>query len=137
MTSLVDIMSVTNYDQSYLIGFSFNQDNNSFFIEFYSKYGEKIENIPISLLKKFLAFNTNLGSTHKFYKICKGCESYHYESNYFNLINNFKNIRFLISKEYFSFYKNCNDDYKRFQLINDYEDNNSLLGCFEKTNKMY
>jgi len=120
--------SLNKNDKSYKVGFSFNPKNNSFFIEFFTARGEKIEIISSSILKKFLSFNTNLGA-YKFYKFCRNCTNYHYESNYFKLNLQALNIGELtVNKERFYMLKPWQDGYKEFELLNDYVTNKSLLG---------
>lgn len=111
-------------EKTYNVGFSIDPHENSFFIEFYTDRGVKFEEIPVSLLKKFHSFNTNLGA-YKFYRFCN-CGNYHYESNYFCINLQTLNIGdLIIDKERFYFYY---DGYKEFELLNNYTTNKSLLG---------
>lgn len=120
--------SIKKNERSYLISFAIDPVKNSFFIDFASEQGEKFDNIPLSIVKKFLSFNANLGA-YAFYKQCD-CGRYTYGSNYFNL--DLKNRKFpdtSIQKEVFTLIlAQFNDDgYKTCKLLNNYETNKSIL----------
>jgi len=119
--------SINKNQKSYKVGFSFDPKNNSFFIDFFTERGEKFEIVPLSLLKKFTSFNTNLGA-YKFYKVCDYCHNYHYTSNYFNLDLSNHNIGDLtVHTEKFCLFKPWNDEFKSFIMINNYHLNKTTL----------
>lgn len=133
-----NMYSAKRHTKTCQVGFYINLVDNSFHIEFYTKDDEKLENIPMLLLKHFKEYNLNL-SQYQFYNICKHCNNYECESNYFDInLNNLSNLNIgdlIISKETFCMYDKCQDGYLRFRLVNDFESNKSFLKiCETNTN---
>lgn len=61
----------------YEVGYSFNPNDNTFFIEFYSEWDHR-KQVPVHMLEKFMDFHNNLMSegSCKFYRRCTFCNRY-------------------------------------------------------------
>jgi hypothetical protein len=105
--------------KDFKVTYSFGLNDNSWFINFFSKEEKLIEEAPNYLRERFREMNKNL-SLYRFYKSCANCNKFNYSSNYFDL--NFKTAnlgKLEIVWEDFRFFKpNPNGGYKGYQLIN-------------------
>jgi len=115
-------------NKSYQVGYSIGLDDNSFFMEFYSRDGEHFDKqIPISVLDRFKSFNSNL-TNYKIYRHCTECENYNYSSNYFTLNFITCNIGDLsVISEVFGLIQEYYDNWKLYKLVNYYDTNKSIL----------
>jgi len=115
--------SLRSNSASYEVGYSINPNDNSFFMEFYSRNGKRFETIPLSLIDMFKEFNQNL-SSYRLYKHCNSCKEYTYESNKFLVDLQKQNFGDLfINVECFV----MNKDDKVFGLVNNYNREKSIL----------
>lgn len=118
---MVKMNALKRKQKDYKITYSFGLNDNSWFINFFSKEEKPIDQeTPNFLRDRFKELNKNL-SLYRFYKHCQNCNRYTYSTNYFDL--NFKtaNLGELeIIYEYFGLFRpNPNGDgYRIYELIN-------------------
>lgn len=113
----------------YKVGYSFGYNDNSCYVEFYTKDNKRFDNdIPDFLIKRFKELDRNLVS-YKFYRHCSKCCCYNYCSSGFHLY--FKEARtnnLMVSTEYFGMNLKLGiDDYKVYKLYNNYLESKSTL----------
>lgn len=118
--------------KDYKIGFSFDKNNSEFYIEFYTKDDNKLnQSVPIDLINRFKEFYINLAN-FRFYRTCESCRKYTCASEIIDLDFNTKMINdILVEYEYFGLSMKSGKQHKIFRLLNFNADNTSLLTCFK------
>jgi hypothetical protein len=113
----------------YKVGYSFGYNDNSCYVEFYTKDDKRFDNdAPMFLINRFKELDKNLLS-YKFYRHCARCCCYNYCSNGFHLY--FKEATtgdLRIDSEYIGMHVKLGaDDYKIYKLFNSYMESRSTL----------
>jgi hypothetical protein len=135
-----DLNGLTNKQKNYKVGYSFGLEDNSYYIEFYSKNDQRFDNeTPDFLRARFKEFNKNLLIYH-YFKYCPRCRCYNYSSNSFNMMTTIydkHNIGSLnVETEYIGMTKPALfGGYKIYKLHNNYTDNKSILMFGKHTNE--
>ena len=120
-----DLNSLKRSVKKYKVAYSIDMNDNSFYIDFYDEYYNKIEHqAPKFLIKRFKdMLNNNFNG--QIYKYCQE-DHYNYSSNKFIIDLKRKNIDTL--KVYFEYFKLLNNDCKNeYELYNFYENNESYI----------
>lgn len=126
----------SNHRRHYDVGYVFNLHDDTFWIDFYSKYDVKIEEaVPKFLTKKFRDYDDNI-KFYKFYKVCLNCKKYNYISNSFSL--NLKDSRIFpfleVFSEYFGLSQKMEEGYKLIRVLNCYPTNKTCINfCYGVT----
>lgn len=118
----------------YKVGYSFGLDDNSWYVEFYTKDDKKFENdSPNFLISRFKELDKNLVS-YEFGRSCSNCHSYFYRSNIFLLDKRDASIlcpegTLEIQQEYIGIATPLNDGlFKILKVLNRYDKKSCLLG---------
>ena len=134
-------MNALNKGQSFAkVGYSIDANDNSIYIEFYNKNGEKFENeSPEWLRIRFWELDKNLKG-YKFYRECYnvGCKRYMYDSNSF--IINYKSCNMgdlSIKSEHIGLCQSVDDGYKIFKMYNDFTTNKTNLTVFKDSTDLW
>lgn len=124
-------------DKSYKIGYSLGLTDNSIMIEFYTKDDIIFNSVPITLLLKFKEINKNINK-HVLVKSCASCHRYSYISNYFDIDYITNIIDFAVVREHYGLSKLIKrDKYHIYQMINNYNVNETEINCYVASSTFY
>jgi hypothetical protein len=119
--------SLKRPQKNYKISYSFGLEDNSFYIDFYTKTDIKFENeVPLFLIKRFKELDKHL-QDYKIYKYCSDC-GYNYGTGSFKLNYHLQNIGELcVGTEYIIMVQPVTDGFKIYKLLNYYKSGETWL----------
>lgn len=136
LSVIFDFNPINRNQKHYKVGFNFNINDNTFYVDFYNKDYSKIEEIvPLHLIDRLKALLNNIPN-YQIYKNCSKCEQYNCSSNNFLLDLKSMSIGSLnLHSEYFGVIESVADGYFMYRLHNHYFDNKSFL-YYKKSNNI-
>lgn len=127
--ALFDLNALKKGSPNYKVGYSFGLEDNSWYVEFYTKDELRFHNeTQLHLMDKFKALDANL-KNYKIYKHCTKCKRYNYSTEYFKL--DYKNASIgdiSVNTEFIVMLQPIADDtYKVYKMLNYYNTNKTWL----------
>lgn len=118
---LFDLKPIKKQQLSYKVGYSLGLDDNSVYIDFYTKDEVRLDTSPFHLMERFRELDFNL-KDYKIYKHCTACRRYNYSTEYLKL--NYKNCSMgdiTVNSEYIIMvHPSGGDGYKVYKMLNYY-----------------
>jgi hypothetical protein len=123
---LFDLLPLKKKQQHYKVGYSFGLEDNSYYIEFFTKDGKRFDDeAPDFLIERFKELDKNL-LAYRFFKYCPNCSCYNYFSNNF-LLKKIYTRSLDVETEYIGMSQPIVNKYKIYKLLNNYTDGVSSL----------
>lgn len=117
---MFDMDGLKSGEKDYKVGYSFGLQDSSFFIDFYTKEGERFyDQVSLNLLEKFRRFHNNLQALYSFSRKCFYCYRFNSNSNRISL--NFRTQKIgdiELAYETFGFAIPAEENYKIIVLSN-------------------